>query len=238
MGSGVWSRLFILLSRERGKEEAVLVQISRTLTFFFYWMLIDLSRCFICYLSLGPFPEALNGWFFFKKKKKCYQFHWGRGKRSSGHSHPRDWSKLSFIFYIWSINNDMEHSQCAWVFPGSASSKEPACQFRRPRFHTWVGKIPWRMAWQPTPVFSNILEVHRTEEPGGPWSLGSQRGRHDWSTRACTHTHTHTHTHECAMNSVKMNRIRLLPLKRKYSSVRYKLIITTLRDKSYNREVY
>jgi len=40
------------------------------------------------------------------------------------------------------------------------------------------------------------------------------------------------------MNSVKMNRIRLLPLKRKYSRVRYKLIITTLRDKSYNREVY
>ena len=20
-------------------------------------------------------------------------------------------------------------------------------------FHTWVGKIPWRRAWQPTPVF-------------------------------------------------------------------------------------
>ena len=38
----------------------------------------------------------------------------------------------------------------------SPSGKEPACQCRRHkryRFHPWVGKIPWRRAWQPTPVF-------------------------------------------------------------------------------------
>ena len=23
----------------------------------------------------------------------------------------------------------------------------------RRRFHPWVGKIPWRRAWQPTPIF-------------------------------------------------------------------------------------
>ena len=23
----------------------------------------------------------------------------------------------------------------------------------RDRFDPWVGKIPWRMAWQPTPIF-------------------------------------------------------------------------------------
>ena len=23
----------------------------------------------------------------------------------------------------------------------------------RPRFHPWVGKIPWRRTWQPTPAF-------------------------------------------------------------------------------------
>ena len=35
-------------------------------------------------------------------------------------------------------------------------SKEPACQCRRHKRHSfgiWVGKIPWRRAWQPTPVF-------------------------------------------------------------------------------------
>ena len=39
------------------------------------------------------------------------------------------------------------------VMPGG---KEPACQSRRckrPGFDPRVGKIPWRRAWQPTPVF-------------------------------------------------------------------------------------
>ena len=38
-------------------------------------------------------------------------------------------------------------------FPGYASGKEPACQCRRCRFNPWVRKIPWRRAWQLTPVF-------------------------------------------------------------------------------------
>ena len=41
-------------------------------------------------------------------------------------------------------------------FPDGASGKEPACQCRRHkrhRFDSWVGKIPWRRALQPTPVF-------------------------------------------------------------------------------------
>ena len=43
-----------------------------------------------------------------------------------------------------------------WGFPGGASSKEPACPCRRHKrrgFDPWVRKIPWRRAWQPTPVF-------------------------------------------------------------------------------------
>ena len=28
-----------------------------------------------------------------------------------------------------------------------------SCQCNRCRFDPWVGKIPWRRAWQPTPVF-------------------------------------------------------------------------------------
>ena len=41
-------------------------------------------------------------------------------------------------------------------FPGGASGKEPICQFRRHKrhgFNPWVVKIPWRRAWQPTPIF-------------------------------------------------------------------------------------
>ena len=36
-----------------------------------------------------------------------------------------------------------------------------------------IGKIPWRRAWQPTPVFSPGETLWR-EEPGGPQSMGSQ----------------------------------------------------------------
>ena len=42
------------------------------------------------------------------------------------------------------------------TFPGGTSGKEPDCQFRRLRRHgfdPWVGKIPWRRAWQPTAIF-------------------------------------------------------------------------------------
>ena len=33
------------------------------------------------------------------------------------------------------------------------SPKEPTSQCRRHGFDPWVGKIPWRRAWQLTPVF-------------------------------------------------------------------------------------
>ena len=42
-----------------------------------------------------------------------------------------------------------------WGFTGGASGKEVACQFRRCKRHgynPWVRKVPWRRAWQPTPV--------------------------------------------------------------------------------------
>ena len=38
-------------------------------------------------------------------------------------------------------------------FPGGTSGKEPTCQCRRHMFDPWLEKIPWRKAWQPTPVF-------------------------------------------------------------------------------------
>ena len=37
--------------------------------------------------------------------------------------------------------------------PRWLSGKESTCQYRRPKFDPWVGKIPRRRTWQPTPVF-------------------------------------------------------------------------------------
>ena len=54
---------------------------------------------------------------------------------------------------------------------------------------TWVGKIPWRRAWQPTPVFLPG-KCPWTEEPwqGRMGFMGSQRVRHNWATKHSTAT--------------------------------------------------
>ena len=46
----------------------------------------------------------------------------------------------------------------------------------------WAGKIPWRRAWQVTPVFLP-RESHEQEEPGGLQSTGSQRVRQELMTK-------------------------------------------------------
>ena len=47
-------------------------------------------------------------------------------------------------------------------------------QWGRPGLDAWIGKIPWRKSWKPTPVFLPG-ESPWTEEPGGLQSMGSQR---------------------------------------------------------------
>ena len=45
-------------------------------------------------------------------------------------------------------------------------------------FDPWIGRIPWRRAWQPTLVFLPG-ESYGQRKPGGLQSMGSQRVRHD-----------------------------------------------------------
>ena len=59
-------------------------------------------------------------------------------------------------------------------FPGGTSGKAAACQCRkhkRREFDPRVGKILWRRAWQPTPVFL-ARRILWTEEPGKIQSMG------------------------------------------------------------------
>ena len=54
--------------------------------------------------------------------------------------------------------------------------KESACQcsrHQRPGFDSWVGKIPWRRKWQPSPVFLPG-KIQWTEGPGRLQSMGLQ----------------------------------------------------------------
>ena len=66
-------------------------------------------------------------------------------------------------------------------FPGSTSGKESAQQCRRHKGHSFnpcIRKIPWRRAWQPTPVFMPGESLW-TEEASRLRSIGSQRVGHD-----------------------------------------------------------
>ena len=54
-----------------------------------------------------------------------------------------------------------------------APSEESTCQCRRYRFNSCVEKIPWRRAWQPTPVFL----------PGESHGQRSQAGYSPWGCK-------------------------------------------------------
>ena len=75
-----------------------------------------------------------------------------------------------------------------------ANPKEASCQCRRHkrhRFSLWVGKIPWRRAWQPIPVLL-LGKFHGQRSLAGysPWDP-KECDMIEWMS---THTHTHTHT--------------------------------------------
>ena len=82
--------------------------------------------------------------------------------------------------------------------PRWLSGKESACQCRRHRDVRLIpemGRFPGVGNGNPLQYY--CLEIPWREEPGGLQSMGSQRGRSDWS-----HTHTHTRmlyveNHEC-----------------------------------------
>ena len=68
-------------------------------------------------------------------------------------------------------------------FSGGASGKEPTSQCRRHKrqgFDPWVGKIPWRRKWQPTPVFL----------PGESHGQRSMSGHSPWDHKESGKTDT------------------------------------------------
>ena len=57
-----------------------------------------------------------------------------------------------------------------WAFLGGTNGKEPTCQCKRRKrhgFNPWAWKIPWRRAWQPTPVF--LDRAHENSMDRGTW---------------------------------------------------------------------
>ena len=66
-------------------------------------------------------------------------------------------------------------------FPGGSVVKmlsASAADIKRCRFELWLGRIPWRKAWQPTRLFLPG-ESPWAEEPGGLQSVKLQRVTHN-----------------------------------------------------------
>ena len=70
-----------------------------------------------------------------------------------------------FVIYLYSK-----------IFPGGSDGKSVCLQHRRHGFSPWVGKIPWRRKWQPTPVLlPGKSHGWRSLVGYNPWgSLGAQ----------------------------------------------------------------
>ena len=67
-------------------------------------------------------------------------------------------------------------------FPGGSHGKESACNAGDLGSIPGLGKIPWKRARQPIPVFLPG-ESPRTEKPGGLQSMGLQRVGYDWAIK-------------------------------------------------------
>ena len=68
------------------------------------------------------------------------------------------------------------------ALPRWLSGKESACRYKRHGLDPWLGKIPWRRTWQPTPVFLPG-KSHGQGSLAGYSSRGSQRVGHDLATK-------------------------------------------------------
>ena len=96
-----------------------------------------------CLLPWVHLVKLKFSWFHFVKSLM------GQGSRGELCWFEFPWKKtvLSSLFKI---------KKCLGGFPGGSDSKRICLQYRTLKFDPWVGKIPWRRAWQPIPV----LEFH------------------------------------------------------------------------------
>ena len=78
-----------------------------------------------------------------------------------------------------------------WTTLVAQMVKNPVLQCGRPGFDPWVGKIRWRRAWQPTPVFLPG-ESHGQRRLAG-YSPLSPRVGDNWATKHAASRDGHPH---------------------------------------------
>ena len=79
------------------------------------------------------------------------------------------------------------YSRVDFGLPRWLSGRESVCQCKRHRSDPWVGKIPWRRKWQPTPVF--LPGKSYGQRSLGASVQGCRRVRYDWVTEPANTVH-------------------------------------------------
>ena len=104
------------------------------------------------------------------------------GSSVHGHFQARVLEWVSSVQFSPSVMYDSFNCSClelnlqylqdvtALGLPWWLSSKESTCEYRRLGFDPWVGEIPWRRKWQPTPVsLPEKSHGQRSLEGYSPW---------------------------------------------------------------------
>ena len=110
-----------------------------------------------------------------EKETDHYQLHGGSHCTCSQGDHSSGLLALQMNFvFLTTLFKRNNTEQWFSGLPRWANGKEHSCQCRRCKrcgLDPWVGKIPWRRARQPTPVFLPG-ESHRQRSLGGKSSWG------------------------------------------------------------------
>ena len=98
----------------------------------------------------------------------------------------------------WKWENKQIYSLRAFLMAQWVKNPPARKGHRRRSFSSWVGKIPWRRKWQPTPVFL----------PGQPHGQRSLVGYSPWGHKELDTTEqlTHTHTQQYWVQTISRSR--------------------------------
>ena len=122
------------------------------------------------------------GWIMWPWQKQCS---WIGGSQSLIRENYRDKQRYSsqqaLLLFSRNYNRD---SQVTLVIKNLSANA--GGRYKRGRLNPWAWKIPWRRAWQLTPMFlPGKSHGQRSLAGYNPWGL---KVRHDWSNLAHTHT--------------------------------------------------
>ena len=98
-------------------------------------------------------------------------------------SHRQLWGQAANVYGhpgLGSKTCDSTHGDHSKETDWSACLPLQEMGFKRDGWNSWIGKIPWRRKWQPTPAFSpGKSHEERSLVRCSPWS--HKKSRHDWA---------------------------------------------------------